>query len=1575
MSDLANLGFKVDTSGLKKGEKGLDTFARKGENTEKRIRRSSKGIRDDFASIRISLGSMVAAFAAVQVYRLTSGVVAYSDAWKNANSQIRQVTGSHSDQIIRTRELIALSKESRSGLEGTVHLYSELLRGTKDLGVSENRLLGVTKTLNNLFVAGGKPISEVSGAIRQLNQGFASGVLRGDEFNSVAEGAPRIMDALTKSLKISRGELREFAATGGITAEIMINAIEAYSVQAQTLADQTEQTFAQSWQNIKTNITSIVGGMTFLTKSIDDVGRSLEDFSDGVESFVTSGQLESTFGLISMQFAGILDDVEATREALRFEGMGFFSEFINEANKQLDGAFVNFPLNIRALIKIITVELASIIHIGGVIFSAFGKTIGAQLGHLPVVAKENILAFGRIIGTELANVVRKAGIVGQELLDVLNPFDGDTFDMTAQLQQAEALATGMTATYLAEADKQINASKEIRDSLISGYVDAATAEVAILGGAKDVTIDGILRERDVAISAAEGQIKLIEEQGKAYNQLEKDRLNAVGEGAGIGTTKKKTATAQQIKDLETLAKKVDSFGGSWSKTGSIIVDAFGDISDALDDYSDRMKVIATNEKELSRLRAIHGTENATVQRLQMELDNQKTSAELSNMKNIADATGSLFAEKTAAAKGFAALSKIIAIAEIALSYQKIAAGTVETAAHVANETTKTGANALTAITSAFAAPFPVGFVAGAAMVGIMAGLLGSVFGGGGGAIDPTSGRQDSQGTGSTFGDSSAKSNSIGESASRLEDIQIDQLSALLDIKSSINDLSSGITQLTKSIVADINFDNAYSGQLGKENTGFGSNLSVAVLGGIGGLVIDKLTGGLISGVLDSFSSTKKELLDSGIKFFSQTLGSILSSGQVEASVYAEIETTKKKWWGISKSTSTGIEFQDIDSSITNQMANIFGYIGDSVIGAANSLGFETVSQLQSSFVGPLQNGDLAEYRRGLEGYFSSTFSMVDVALEDALSNFIIDLPEISLEGLNGEEIQAELEAVFSQQSDLIAEYLVPSIKEYQLIGEGLFETLIRVAQEQAIFNRQIAVMGFDLSDLSDIMKIDVAQSLIQLTGGFENFSEITSSFVDNFFSDSEKLDLLGGSLTEVFSSLGLSVSANKDEFKALVQSIDITTEEGRRLVATLLEISPALSDFIDGLEDVASAAFSMLEKSVDLEKERARAILDVAASSRDLELSRIDGLRNALNVEQSIREEALSTSEAQLKSSFDAEINRIQESARAEASAVQSNADLRLSGLSAEKVAIGKVSSSLTRLVTSINGAINSTGGDLVAALAAASQGDFSKAQNLNLGSLTNLDPKSFSNKADYDIQEALNRNMIASIGDYAEDELSLAERTLNSIENQLVATKVGTAATIEAIENRSAAEVEALTAQLNDLLGIDTSSLTIDEAMLAFAAAQANLDELNYAEQTSQFDIMMANAEEVYSLFETAYIEEIDRLDSILEANEALLNAALGIDTSILSVADAIASLKGSIELLTPAPVIAAPTKNDSGINNFQRDLTDLINSIKDDKKDAKDNDISIASMQMEVVKNTKTTSKILQKLELNGISTRQIP
>jgi len=202
---------------------------------------------------------------------------------------------------------------------------------------------------------------------------------------------------------------------------------------------------------------------------------------------------------------------------------------------------------------------------------------------------------------------------------------------------------------------------------------------------------------------------------------------------------------------------------------------------------------------------------------------------------------------------------------------------------------------------------------------------------------------------------------------------------------------------------------------------------------------------------------KKTLIDSGIKFFSQSLSEIISGG-ISAVSFADIQTKKKRFF--KTSTSTNQITEQLDESLSDQLTLIFTGMGDTITTALDLLGLTAVNELES---------------------------------------FIVDIGEVSLKDLSGEEIQKELEAIFSQQADLMAQFVIPSIEQFQKVGEGLFETLVRVANEQVIFVKQVEQMGVSLSGISNVMQIEVAQSLIGMTGGLDKFNELSQSFFENFF--------------------------------------------------------------------------------------------------------------------------------------------------------------------------------------------------------------------------------------------------------------------------------------------------------------------------------------------------------------------------------------------------------------------------------------------------------------------------------------------
>lgn len=274
----ATLKIKVDASEVDKGARSLDALADSGAKADD----ASKKVAESTTRVSDAAKTAYTAITALAGSMVVSQVVAYADEWQNAENKIKLVTTSSSDLAATQKALMAVANETRAGFSSTSDLYVSLSRSTKDLGLSQTELLGITKTINQTFAVSGASASEMDGAIRQLGQGLAAGALRGDEFNSVAENAPGIMDAIALATGKTRGELRDFAAEGGISAELLVQSLRGYADVAEREAALATRTFGQSLTVAKNNALEFVGGNDAVKASVGAAGTALVTLSENL---------------------------------------------------------------------------------------------------------------------------------------------------------------------------------------------------------------------------------------------------------------------------------------------------------------------------------------------------------------------------------------------------------------------------------------------------------------------------------------------------------------------------------------------------------------------------------------------------------------------------------------------------------------------------------------------------------------------------------------------------------------------------------------------------------------------------------------------------------------------------------------------------------------------------------------------------------------------------------------------------------------------------------------------------------------------------------------------------------------------------------------------------------------------------------------------------------------------------------------------------------------------------------------------------------------------------------------------
>lgn len=212
-----------------------------------------------------------------------------ADEMANVNARLKLVTGSSGELARVQDELFQRSQASRTSLQANSDLYVSMARATDGLGVSQTRLLDLTDGISKAFVVSGAGAAEMNGSLRQLAQALQSGVLRGDEFNSMMEGAPRLMRAIADGLGVPVGKLREMAQAGQLTVDKILPAMEKGLKQVSEEFATMPVTVGQAWQVFSNAFSRFAGqvegatganrllatGITTVAKALDWLGDNL----------------------------------------------------------------------------------------------------------------------------------------------------------------------------------------------------------------------------------------------------------------------------------------------------------------------------------------------------------------------------------------------------------------------------------------------------------------------------------------------------------------------------------------------------------------------------------------------------------------------------------------------------------------------------------------------------------------------------------------------------------------------------------------------------------------------------------------------------------------------------------------------------------------------------------------------------------------------------------------------------------------------------------------------------------------------------------------------------------------------------------------------------------------------------------------------------------------------------------------------------------------------------------------------------------------------------------------------------
>ena len=364
---------------LNLGAIDVETYERKVEQLNSELEQTD-GKASAAAGGLGKIGSVLAGFASLS---FAKSMLDTADAMQSINAQVRQVVSSESEYLAVQRQLLDVANNTRASLESTANLYVSTSRALKDYGYTQQEILTFTEATNNAMAIGGVQAQQQAAALMQLSQALGSGVLQGDEFKSIAEAAPILLDTIAEYMGKSRAEIKKLGSEGQLTADVIFKAIsgasEKFGEQAAKMPmtmGQALTVFSNNWQSMVSKLLNDSGAMSGIAAVIKLIADNLNLVVPIVAGFAVAvaaavaptlalnvALLANPFGIVAVAIGAVI---------------GLISQFGDEIDVFGDG-WSNLSDVIQAVWQVITETIGEAVD-----------TVKSWFGELTAWVDENV---------------------------------------------------------------------------------------------------------------------------------------------------------------------------------------------------------------------------------------------------------------------------------------------------------------------------------------------------------------------------------------------------------------------------------------------------------------------------------------------------------------------------------------------------------------------------------------------------------------------------------------------------------------------------------------------------------------------------------------------------------------------------------------------------------------------------------------------------------------------------------------------------------------------------------------------------------------------------------------------------------------------------------------------------------------------------------------------------------------------------------------------------------------------------------------------------------------------------------
>lgn len=279
----------------------------------------------------------------------------FADGYTEIQNKLRLVESASISSAKGLNNVFDIALKTNQSINATSGVYQRFAQNAETLKISQAQIASLTETVSKAVAVSGASAGAADAALTQFGQALGSGILRGDEFNSVMEQTPALAKAIATGLGVTTGELRNMAKEGKLTMDVLVPALERAKESVDDQFNTRILTISAAFENLNTSTVKWIGELDKSTGASEAFAKAINEIANHLTVVASlaagAGVIWSVGKIRTWIAASIQASAAMSAQAAATRNLTAAQQALTATGKGLGGAlgFVGGPLGLLTL--------------------------------------------------------------------------------------------------------------------------------------------------------------------------------------------------------------------------------------------------------------------------------------------------------------------------------------------------------------------------------------------------------------------------------------------------------------------------------------------------------------------------------------------------------------------------------------------------------------------------------------------------------------------------------------------------------------------------------------------------------------------------------------------------------------------------------------------------------------------------------------------------------------------------------------------------------------------------------------------------------------------------------------------------------------------------------------------------------------------------------------------------------------------------------------------------------------------------------------------------------------------------